>query len=585
MSERSYWTNATGQSNEWLRRKRVSRRRLLGTSAGALAMWAAACSSTQNNKTSGGGANNSTKVTVPAAANNVPAASATAATSVARTTPAPPAVKKGGVLQGGTVGESIGLDPHAVTGVTTWVAYAGLFESLLRYNPKDLSAVPGLATKWEEVDQTSVIFTLRDGVQFHDGTAFNAEAAKYNVDRVLDPATKALDRASMSVITKTEATAPNTLKLTLKQPAASLLAMFGYRPGFMVSRDAAEKGTLNDKPVGSGPFRFVEWAKKDHLRFERFPNYWAKDSNGNQLPYLDGFLLKVLPDGEQQFNALATASTHLLEIGSVTGVGQQYIDRIKGDGNLAYQGGESLGFRSMVLNLAIPPLDNADLRRAMAYAVDRKAYVDAVQFGHATPAKGPASPRDWANDPSIAGYTYDPAKAKEYLAKGGQPNGFAFPGSVDTTPDLQQGAELLKAQLAKVGINFDYHVVDRVTNTQVVYDTGTTGATIGGNAGRVDFGQAVVDMFSGTGRYMIAGRREEWKPDPEIERLIQQGEQTYKQEERSKIYSDLEKRVVDNVYGHLLVSYPELGFGMRKSVHNFVWVADNYPRLHEVWMD
>lgn len=498
--------------------------------------------------------------------------------------------KSGTPKQGGTLGMAMavdleGLDPHATTGTAVMrIFHAGIYDPLIRYNPEDLSLEPGLAVSWETPEPTTVLLKLRQGVMFHDGSTLDADVVKYNIERVLDPATRAKDRAAMTVVTRVEAADPQTVRLTLSRPSASLLALLGDRPGLMVSRAAAETGTLMDKPVGTGPFQFVEWVKGSSASFRRFEGYWEQDAQGNTLPYLDGIQVRVIPDEEQQFNALVSSTVQMMEVGSA-GVGGQYIDRIQGDGNLQFVGGETRAFKSILLNLAWPPLDNVDLRRAIAYGVNRKAIGDAVYFSHATVATGPATPRDWAYDPAIQGYEYDPKKAKDLLAKAGMPNGFTFPGLVSTTPDLNQVAVAVKAQLAEIGINFDYQVGDRSQILDTVYSKGQTGATISGSEGRADFGQLASTYFSSNGSFMIAHYREGWQPPiPEIDRLIADAEATYDLEERKELYSRLQQLVVDNVYGHVFLVYPETGFGLRKNVQNFTFYGDNYPRLHRVWL-
>jgi peptide/nickel transport system substrate-binding protein len=590
LNQQSYWGKSGATAR--LLARRASRRNLLRTAvlgAGGLTLFGVACSGNNNNNS--GAANKaaatgsaSVSPTGASASSPAPGAATAAATRAASPTVAAQAVRKGGTLQTGIIVDLEGFDPHATVGTAVKRVFtAGIYDTLIGYAPQDLSLTPGLATKWETPDPMTIVFTLRDGVQFHDGTSFDAAAAKYNIERSLGADTKAADKGDMAVISAVEATDPHTVKLTLKQPSAPLLAVLGDRPGMMISPAAAAKKDPMDSPVGTGPFQFDSFSKGSKASFKRFANYWRKANGGDALPYLDGFQVNIITDEQQLFNALVTNSIQMMEVGSA-GTSGAFIDRISSDNNLNFVGGYTRSIKTIAVNEAFPPVDNVNLRRAIAAAIDAKAVGDAVYY-HYKLLGGPATPADWAYDASIQPFPFDKNKAKDFLTQGGQPNGFSFPGMVSTTPEFMQVAQLVQAQLAQVGIKWDYQTVDRATILDQVYGKGNTGATVSGNEGRADFGQEATTLFGKTGSLHLAAHRPGFQSSvPQIDDLIAQGERTYDTSQRKQIYSQLQKLAVDNVYNFVPLVYPQGGFGVRKSVQNFVFYGDNLPRLHEVWI-
>lgn len=466
------------------------------------------------------------------------------------------------------------LDPH-VAGTTDAVSTNYAFGDPLIGRTPDLSLAPSLAEGWEIADPTTLVLKLRSGVKFHDATPFNAEAVRFNIQRVQAEATGAKPRADFLIIDRVEPVDELTARLVLKQPSASLLYILGDQGGIMLSPRAS---ALGDKPVGTGPFVFGEWVKGSRVTGTRNPDYWGTDDAGRKLPYLDGFEVHLIPDQEIQFAGLERGEIHAMPVSG------QYIQRTMGGASLQFVGGPTREFRTYYLNIAFPPIDNVDLRRAIAYGIDRQAVVDAIYFGFAEPAKSFISPNDWPYDPGIEGYSRDKQKVDEHLKRAGMPNGFTFTGIVSQDPNFQQISELVKAQLAEVGINYEYRVVDRATAIDRFYRGGKEGASIAGLAGRADIDQVVTLLFHSTGTNQIAHYVEGWRPDAEIDRLIEEGRSTYDQEERKEIYSRLQRRVLDLVYGQIPIVFPQSGYGLQQGVHGFQFYPDLKFSIREAWL-
>src|SRR5262245_9194039 len=198
--------------------------------------------------------------------------------------------KTGGTLNVGFPSDSKTLDPTFSVQFTERQVLYTIFNTLVRYGP-DFSIKPELAESWKiEDDGKRIIFKLRPGVKFHDGTDFNTEAVKWNIDRRLDKEVASPQRPQLApIIDSVTVVDPLTVAFNLKQRSPGLLSLLGERPGFMISPAAGAKygKDLGNHPVGTGPFVFKEWVKGSHIIVERNPSYWEAGK-----PYLDRIAFK-----------------------------------------------------------------------------------------------------------------------------------------------------------------------------------------------------------------------------------------------------------------------------------------------------
>ena len=382
-----------------------------------------------------------------------PTAAKPAAAQPAATTASAGAPKKGGTLRVALTVDVTLLDPLMSGSKLDRQVYHNLYDPLLVLDEK-LGIQPNLAESWQTPDPKTLILKLRQGVKFHDGTDFNAEAARINFDRMAnDP--KSVRKGEVANIASTEAVDPLTLKINLKQPDASLLATLTDRAGMMVSPAAIQKlgaDLQHDATgAGTGPFQFVEWIPDDHLLLKRNDAYWNKDGG----PYLDQIRYRAIPDDTVKLQSLQGGELDALDY-----LAPRTVPIAKADSNLVVIDVPSLAAFWYMLNTTKPPFDNKALRQAVTYALDIDAIVKGVYLGVGVPANGPISPSSWAYDDTIKSVKRDLAKAKAMLAEGGQPNGFEFTFTIVNTPFGVQEAEVVKAQLAEAGITANVQPVD-----------------------------------------------------------------------------------------------------------------------------
>ena len=300
------------------------------------------------------------------------AAAATAAVaglrprSVAAQTP-----KKGGTLRVGFYIEAATMDPHLSGSKVDRQVYHNIYEPLVTLDVK-LGIKPGLAESWTQPDPKTLVFKLRRGVKFHDGTDFNAEVAQFNFDRMkTEP--KSIRKGEVANIGSVEAVDAYTIKLNLKKADASLLATLTDRAGMMISpKVVQERGVelgRNAKGAGTGPFEFVEWIKDDHLLIKRNEQYWNKQGG----PYLDRVRYRPIPDDTVKLQSLQSG-----EIDVIDYVQPRDVAAVKADKNVTVLDVPSLAAFAYQLNFGRAPFNVKAIRQAVAYAIDLEQIVKGV---------------------------------------------------------------------------------------------------------------------------------------------------------------------------------------------------------------
>jgi peptide/nickel transport system permease protein/peptide/nickel transport system substrate-binding protein len=505
-----------------------------------------------------------------------------AGTVAAGSTAAAP--KYGGMLRLAEAGELTGgLNPHTGIGGNEHAYFFPLYDPLIGYNQKgELDPAISLAEKWELTEPTRIVFKLRQGVTFHDGTAFNADVAKWNLDFVITPANLATPRADLASIESVEVTGPSEIVLKLKQPSAPLLTNLGDRGGQMNSRAAFEKigkDAYKRAPVGSGPFMVKEYVVDAYKTYERNPTYWRKDAAGNSLPYLQGIRWEIIPDDTVRVAALESGQIDLLPTPPATDV-----QRLTGDSrfqNIKFVG-SSTGI--WTINHGNAPMDNVWMRRGFAAALDKPTYVKNFLTGEEPLAGGLLTPVSWAYDPSIQGYPYDPAKAKEYLQRSGLPpekwRVVSIPGARFT-----EAHQFWEANLKASGIMIDWQQPDpSYLSSRVLKGLGADGSTtvhfIGWSM-RVDPDGTVGAWFLEKGGYNPGQ-----VPCPETEHLIVKAREIYDQAERKKLYSEIQRRANDELYSLTTLWYTTARAFANKKVGNLeaYFGGEGKPRYANLWL-
>jgi peptide/nickel transport system substrate-binding protein len=511
-----------------------------------------------------------------------PGATAAPAGQAAPAAPAPPAAqpataggsgaRSGGTLRVGLYVDAATLDPHLSGSKIDRQIYHNLFDPLLVIDEK-LEIKPGLADAWETPDPRTLILKLHPGVKFHDGTEFNAEAARFNFERMATEA-KSVRKGEVANIASAEVVDSYTLKLNLKQPDASLLATLTDRAGMMISPSVIQKLGAdlehNATGAGTGPYQFVEWIKDDHLLLKRNDAYWKKDAG----PYLEQIRYRPIPDDTVKLQSLQAG-----EIDVIDYLAPRNVSIAKGDSNLAVIDVPSLAAFWYQVNTTRPPFDNKALRQAVQYAVDNEAIVKGVYLGVGVPANGPISPSSWAYDDTIKPVKRDLDQARAKLAEAGMPDGFSFTFNTTNTPIAIQEGEVLKAQLAEAGISMNVQVLD---DARFLADGNNKAAQMSAYAwsGRPDPDGNTYQFFHTT-----PGTSLNWSgfSNPEADGLLEKTRQVSDHAERKKLYSQLIQILREEVPAIFIV-HPVEPKAFSPKVQGYVAIPDGMMRFKDVWL-
>lgn len=359
------------------------------------------------------------------------------------------AQQRGGTLRIGVPESFSSLDPYKKIGRLDYNAVINIFDTLVTYGP-DYVPKPMLAQSWTRVDDLTWRFALSPGVTFHDGTPFDAEAAKFSIELMrtsnfagqFKPIKEVAVTGPLAIEVRCATPFP-TLPVQLTQQYASIVSPTAYRS----AGDA-----FGRRPVGSGPFKVESLESSRELVLVRNPDYWRKDAAGHPLPYVDRVRWQVLPD-----DATALIALRNEEIDFLYAVPEALTTGLAGDPRTTLYETPTLGWQYVMFHVGHAPFDNVHLRRAVQLAIDRKAIVDTVSFGRGAPALGPIAPRSWAYDPAIEtggfyGIRADKDKARQELEAAGVPGGFEFTLQYPSMAPFDAIAQVVQAQLAEVGI-------------------------------------------------------------------------------------------------------------------------------------
>ena len=379
--------------------------------------------------------------------------------------------KRGGTIKIGSFQNIDTLDAHNTTFITACAIHNNIYNGLLRITSSDGKSVdfkPDLAREWEVQGDRVHVFRLHKGVTFHNGDPCTAADIKWNLERVKDKAQAPIHAWKLALLEAIETPDPETIKLSFAKPYPFMrVALTGStgRAGTILSpRAVKEKGKAYGRsPVGTGPFKFVEWKEGDYILLERFANYWEKDGAGGKLPYLDKVLIKFIIEPSTLVAALKTG-----EVDGINNVSPQFVADLRKDPKLTVSTAVGGNWRCMHMNMAKEPFSDRNLRKAVAFALDRQEILSRVEFGEGIIAHGPISPPmggfyEAAFETGKNGQYFDLEQAKQLMKQSKHANGaevMLLSGNAGTAP---RQAEVVQAQLAKIGIKVNIELADAPT--------------------------------------------------------------------------------------------------------------------------
>jgi peptide/nickel transport system substrate-binding protein len=341
------------------------------------------------------------------------------------------------------------LDPTAgAAGAIDEVVYANLFEGLTRFR-EDGSIAPGLAESWEvSEDGRSYTFHLRDGVRFHDGTAFDAGDVVFSLDRARGPDSTNAQKALFDGIEAVTALDPGTVRVDLGAPDSGFLWALAWGDAVILAPETADAAAT--APVGTGPFRFDRWVRGDRVELARNDAYWGAPVA------LDRAVFRFISDPTAAYAALLAG-----DIDAFPNVpAPETLMQFKADPHFQVTVGLTEGETILAINNARPPLDDIRVRRAIAHAIDRQALIDGALYGYGTPIGSHFAPHHPAYVDLTGLSAYDPDAARSLLAEAGFADGLRLTLTLPPPAYARRGGEIVAAQLRAVGIDARIEAVE-----------------------------------------------------------------------------------------------------------------------------
>ncbi len=342
----------------------------------------------------------------------------------------------------GMVLEPTGLDPTSgAAAAVDEVTYANIFEGLTRID--ETGAVrPDLAESWDiSEDGLTYTFHLQEGVKFHDGTPLTAEVVKFSLDRTTAPGSTNAQKQLFAAIDTVDAVDPLTVRVTLKHRESNFLYNLGWGDAEIVA--PASAGTNATHPVGTGPFKFADWVKGDHVDLVRNPDYWGTPAR------LDRVTFKFVSDPSAAYSAMMAGDIDAFP----NFPAPETLAQFKSDPRFSVVVGSTEGETIMAMNNGRKPLSDLMVRRAISYAIDRKAIIDGAMFGYGEPIGSHFSPLDRGYVDLTGLYPFNPDKAKELLKEAGYPDGFKVTLKLPPPSYARRSGEIIAQQLKAVGID------------------------------------------------------------------------------------------------------------------------------------
>ncbi len=479
----------------------------------------------------------------------------------------------GGIVKLMQISEPRSLDPAVVSNSwsTNPVPGNALYGTLVTTDIETGELRPSMAESFESTDGGATFtLKLRSGLTFTDGTPLNAEAVKFNWDRIKDPATASSSMGTAALIAETAVVDETTLTVTMAMPIPTFpLEAASTSLNWIASPTALAKGpeAFDANPVGAGPFTLASWSRGDRLVFEKNPDYWDAPK-----PYVDGIELTTHNDTNQRWNALTSGLVDgASETNSIT------FDKAETAG-LDVVIAPMSGGQYTTMNTTRPPFDDVRARQAVSYAIDLDAVNDVTYQG-----KGIVPETLFTEDSpfykDIPLHTHDPEKAQDLfdeLAAEGKPVSFTF--KTYPTAENQAVAQSFQAQLAAFeNVTVEVEVLDFANGPATMaskdFDMVVSAANL------LDPDPRLWLTFHSTSRSNFSGLS-----DPELDDALLAGRTGATLDERVAAYETVQQRLAELVPG-IWYGRPRPGFVANDKLHGVVLYGLGSPLPEEMWLD
>jgi len=463
------------------------------------------------------------------------------------------------------------LDPDQSRTFVGRIVYTSLCDKLVDITP-ELKIIPQLATGWSWSDDGKTLtMDLREGVVFHDGTPFNAEAVKANIERSKN-LPESRRKSEVKSIESVEVSGPYQVKMTLSAPDATLLAQLADRAGMMVSPTAAEAAgaDFGAKPICSGPFKFVERVAQDRIVLEKFADYWNADAY-----HFDKVTFLPIPDTTVRLANLRAGDLDMLERLAATDAAA-----VKSDANLQYAEAVGLGYQGITVNVGNgdraknPFGEDKRLRQAFSLAIDREALNQVVFEGTFAAGNQPFPPNSPWYDQEVPIPARDVEKAKALMKEAGHET-FDLEVQVANNPVQTQVMQVVQAMVAEAGFNVSLKSME-FASLLAEQTAGNYQASQVGWSGRVDPDGNIHQFMTCKG-----GINDSKYCNPEVDKLLDGARVSNDDEDRKAKY-DAARKILAEDLPIIYLYHQTWIWALDKKVEGFVAYPDGMIRLANV---
>lgn len=465
-------------------------------------------------------------------------------------------------------GEPTSLDPQGSSGMNDRRVVRQIYETLVVQDAEG-NIQPGLATSWEWEDDTTIVFKLKEGVKWHNGETFTADDVYYSLNRAIESSyTKSY--ANRIDIENTKVIDPQTISVKLLSPYAPIMANLAFCALSIVNENAVTEGGENygRNPVGTGPFKFVNWTAGDSIELEVFDEYWGAK------PAYDKMVIRVITESANRAIELETGGVDIayeIQANDISRLEENAGTVISRIPNYAVT---FLGFNCD----SSSPMSDPRMRQAVAYALNTEDISNAVYLGIGKPATGPIPSTVWGYTDEVPTYEQNIEKAKELLAQAGVETPKTLKLYTNDATDRTTIAEIVKNQLAQIGLEIEIHIIEQASflatleAKEDMYLLSWTTVT-----GDADFG--MYTQYT-SGSFGASGNRSYYY-NPAVDEAPEIGQTSIDDQERLDAYKTAQQLIVEDAAA-VYIWQGESVFGLSKNVNGFINLPSSLVSLAEI---
>ncbi len=466
-----------------------------------------------------------------------------------------------------TTSDAPGLSPIDTNDSVSSHVIEQIYETLFQRNTETGEIEPRLAESYETPDDNTWVIHLKEDIEFQDGTPFNAEAVKYTFETFLDPDRGAPRASLLAPIDTIDVEDEYTVVLNTSEPYGAMLAALSHSNASIVSPEADQNGDINEEPVGTGPYQFVEWEKGDEIVLEKNADYWRGE------PTLEQVTFRVVPSVSTAISMMETGEVHFID-----GITSEHSSRIEGNESINLQTNDGTPVYAFGVNYEREPMSNPEFRKALAHAIDRDAYVDTLDgLGTRSDSIVGEQVFGYEEGSENIGYEYDPEKAREIIEE----NNFDEETIEMLVPNrdmyINMG-EVVQAQFSEVGIDVEMEMMDWGTYLDVSaedeFDVSFFGwSNVTGDGSELLYPVLHSDNIGSSNRARYA--------NDEFDELVDASRQTTDQDERQELIAQANELAVEDAIW-VPMHHGVIAAAVHESVDNLELDATGSWELYQV---